>query len=343
MSLTNPSQLLVRNMHLLEGNNILVIGCPDPLFFQELSEHSPHAQVTSYNINYADHQAIKQQNPDVDCVFSEQYHTINKHDLVIYYFPKSKPEFVMHMAMLSNYLTEQAIVMFVGENKGGVKSVTKLAKPYAARCDKVDSARHCILFEMIFNNQSCDFDLEQWFKSYPLTLNDTTLIVKALPGVFSHSELDIGTKLLLDNLPALSGQVLDFGCGAGVIGCFVKKANPHVRIDMLDVNALAIASAKRTLQENQLEGHVFASNGLQQVTDNYHVVLSNPPFHQGLKTHYFVTEQFLENIKHHMQPKATLTIVANNFLKYAPIIKNALNNYQLIANERGFAIHQAQR
>ena len=43
-------------------------------------------------------------------------------------------------------------------------------------------------------------------------------------GVFSKGELDVGSRLLLDALPALSGDVLDLGCGWGAIGIAVVQA-----------------------------------------------------------------------------------------------------------------------
>ncbi len=58
-------------------------------------------------------------------------------------------------------------------------------------------------------------------------MSNVTLTVASLPGVFSQKKLDVGTALLLNNLPeVMQGKVLDFGCGAGgVISCFIGKKN----------------------------------------------------------------------------------------------------------------------
>jgi 16S rRNA (guanine1207-N2)-methyltransferase len=59
-------------------------------------------------------------------------------------------------------------------------------------------------------------------------------------------KIDLGTKLLLTNLPNhMTGNVLDFGCGAGVISCFIGKKFNTTRLSLLDVNALAITSAEK--------------------------------------------------------------------------------------------------
>jgi 16S rRNA (guanine1207-N2)-methyltransferase len=66
----------------------------------------------------------------------------------------------------------------------------------------------------------------------------------SLPGVFSHGRLDRGTELLLEHLDKLpSGHLLDFGCGAGVLGAAVKRRYPH-NPATLDVDAFAAASSR---------------------------------------------------------------------------------------------------
>ena len=49
-------------------------------------------------------------------------------------------------------------------------------------------------------------------------------------GVFSKGELDTGTRLLLDALPDVYGDVLDLGCGWGAIGVAVKKKYPQIEV-----------------------------------------------------------------------------------------------------------------
>ena len=49
-------------------------------------------------------------------------------------------------------------------------------------------------------------------------------------GVFSKGELDTGTRLLLDALPDVYGDVLDLGCGWGAIGVAGKKKYPPAHV-----------------------------------------------------------------------------------------------------------------
>ncbi len=61
--------------------------------------------------------------------------------------------------------------------------------------------------------------LESLAQVFEVPLAEGPLEVVSLPGVFSHGRLDRGTELLLEHLDKLpSGHLLDFGCGAGVLG-----------------------------------------------------------------------------------------------------------------------------
>jgi len=345
MSLSNTSQLLLRNIDLLAAKQALLINPPADFFTQEYSQHYPNCNIDCFNVNYAEHLSIANfNNAHVSCHFSACYQTNIKHDLVIIFFPKSKAEFSFTLTMINHALAVHAKVLVVGENKSGVKSATKLGLPFFNYCEKVDSARHCSLFSGEFNGHLITFSLEDWFKTYQISLNNITLTIASLPGVFSQNELDIGTKLLLNNLPKkMSGKILDFGCGAGVISAYIGKKYNLTELSLLDINALALKSAEKTLAINDLSGNVFASDSLTNVTERFQHVVSNPPFHQGLRTHYASTETFLSGIKKHIDKHGDITIVANNFLHYQPIMTDNIGKTATVINKNGFCVYHCQR
>ena len=350
MSLSNTSQLLLRNIELLDASNPLFINFVADSMISEYLSHYPQTKITCYNTNfeYYDYlqQKLQQLQPDNDrpnCYFSAQYAARIKHDLVIIHFPKSKAELQFTLAMLSEYLATDARILIVGENKGGIKSAPKLTTDFMEQCNKVDSARHCILFCGCFNNKTKHYNLEDRFHYNQLEIDNITIKVASLPGVFSQGGLDKGTAILLPNLPNnLQGKVLDFGCGAGVIACFIGKKHSDIQLSLIDINALALQSAKKTLEINNLSGNVFASNSLSKVSEKYQHVVSNPPFHQGLKTHYAATESFLNEIKRYISNKGDITIVANSFLKYRPIMEESIGKTDVLLNKKGFTIYQCQ-
>jgi len=348
MSMSNISQVLLRSIELLSAKTPLFINLMEDGFITHYLQDYPKANITCYNTNFIDYLAINDKYKDlVKTFFTSEYKNEIKHDLVVINFPKSKDELAFTLAMIAPYLLTDAKILFVGEKKGGVQSSPKLTQHFLTSCQKIDAARHCLLFGGIYKTKEGDseaFIIEHWYKTYQINISGIKITIASLPGVFSQKKLDVGTALLLDNLPKdMQGKVLDFGCGAGVISCFIGKKFPNTDLSLLDVNALAIASAKKTLILNGLTGNVFASNSLSTVNENYQHIVSNPPFHQGTQTCYQATEGFLRGIKNHLtaakQKKSDITIVANSFLQYLPIMQQHIGRTATIARKHGFSIY----
>ncbi|HCA66231.1 MAG TPA: 16S rRNA methyltransferase, partial [Pseudomonas sp.] len=55
--------------------------------------------------------------------------------------------------------------------------------------------------------------------------------------------------------------LLDFGCGAGILGATLKRRYPQSELVLLDVDAFAVESSRRTLAANGLEAEVIAGDG----------------------------------------------------------------------------------
>ena len=106
-------------------------------------------------------------------------------------------------------------------------------------------------------------------------------------GVFSKGELDAGSRLLLDALPALTGDVLDLGCGWGAIGVAIARANPQARVVMADVNRRALALARENCARNGVTAEIVESDGLRAVMDRrFDAVVTNPPIRAGKQVIY---------------------------------------------------------
>lgn len=106
-------------------------------------------------------------------------------------------------------------------------------------------------------------------------------------GVFSKGELDPGTRLLLDALPDLTGDVLDVGCGWGAIGIAVAKASPACHVTMLDVNRRALGLCKENAARNGVTAECLESDGLSAVAGrSFDAVITNPPIRAGKQVIY---------------------------------------------------------
>ena len=94
-------------------------------------------------------------------------------------------------------------------------------------------------------SESRPVSCEYTFRGIPLTfLTDA--------GVFSRGEVDTGTRLLLEALPEeLSGDILDLGCGWGVIGIAVARKWPACHVTLADVNTRALDLSRENARRNR--------------------------------------------------------------------------------------------
>ena len=342
MSLTNPSLLLLRNEEELVANKILVINHQRDDFLGELCALNPDSDIHAFSYDFANHLHAKQV-PGLTAHIDHQLPPLGGIELVIYYYPKSKPEAQMTLDNIRSLCGANTRLLVVGENKGGVKSVEKQLKPVAQYSYKLDSAKHCILYE--FNQLSVleRFDIETYVTSFDVSVAGTQFCAASVPGVFNHGKLDLGTQLLLENISLpYKGKALDFGCGAGIITCFALLQQPNLRFSCLDVNALALFATQKTLAMNGLTAELVLSDGLSELTGKYQLILSNPPFHTGIATDYGIAEQFLTGAKRHMDKAASLQIVANSFLKYPSILAAQFQQFDVVDKNNKFAVYKAQ-
>lgn len=126
-------------------------------------------------------------------------------------------------------------------------------------------------------------EVESARKRIAVTLPDGSFDMETDTGVFSHGRVDAGTKFLLLEAPELPerGDLLDLGCGAGVIALTMARRRPECRVWAVDVNA----RARRLTSDNA------ASLGLRNVTVaapeevpddvSFAAMWSNPPIKVG--------------------------------------------------------------
>ncbi len=102
-------------------------------------------------------------------------------------------------------------------------------------------------------------------------------------GVFSRTELDRGTEVLLDTLPdEVRGRALDMGCGWGVIGVAIGKHWPETAITMADINQRACDLSRKNAQAHGVQATVIESDGYEKILgQTYDLILQNPPIRAG--------------------------------------------------------------
>ncbi len=327
------SEVLLRQAELF-GGSLLLAGLPA----DDLLGQLPQAQGWSWHAGehallegrFAGRTHFGVQPPETPCAAA------------VLFLPKSRELTDYLLTALAAQLPGHPLYL-VGEKRAGVERAAKQLAAFG-KPRKLDSARHCQLWQVQVEHAPAIPDLEALAKHYSLQLADGPLSVVSLPGVFSHGRLDVGSALLLQHLEQLpEGHILDFGCGAGVLGAALKRRYPQSRVSLLDVDAFAVASSRLTLMENGLEAEVMCGDGIDAAPKNLGAILSNPPFHQGVHTHYQATEQLLRQAAAHLNHGGQLRLVANSFLKYPPLIEQHLGPCQVLAEANGFRIYRANK
>ena len=159
-------------------------------------------------------------------------------------------------------------------------------------------------------------------------------------GVFSKNGLDFGTRSLLESLPDyIHGDVLDFGCGYGPIGIYLKKIF-NCNVDMIDINNRSIELAIKNALQNNVNVNVFNSNIYENVTKTYDFIINNPPIRVGKKILY----QILFDAKDHLKDGGQIWLVINKDQGAKSLLKDLNKQYkaELVCKNKGFYIICAQ-
>ena len=166
-------------------------------------------------------------------------------------------------------------------------------------------------------------------------------------NVFSGDSLDMGARLLLEHIPQNSRytDIIDLGCGNGVIGLKAARLNPHANITCVDESYMAAASCKANAELNlkvPAQVQVKVSNCLDQFPANSaDLVLCNPPFHQQTTITDHIAWQMFCDSKQVLRPKGQLIVIGNRHLGYDGKLKRLFGNVSVIAQNNKFVIYQS--
>lgn len=156
-------------------------------------------------------------------------------------------------------------------------------------------------------------------------------------NVFSKKGLDFGTRTLLESLDVknIKGDILDFGCGYGPIGIYVKF-NTDANVDMLDINERALKLARANAEINKVNVNVFESDLYSKVTKKYDYIISNPPIRVGKEILY----KILFGAKDYLKDKGQLWIVVNKNQGAKTLAKELEKQYKvsIVCKNKGFFV-----
>ncbi|WP_327065763.1 methyltransferase [Kitasatospora sp. NBC_01250] len=163
-------------------------------------------------------------------------------------------------------------------------------------------------------------------------------------GIFCAERLDIGTRFLLQHLPARRGheQVVDLGCGNGIVGTAAALANPEAEVTFIDESFAAVASAEATFRANTPAGapaRFQAGDALAAVpAGSVDLVLNNPPFHSHQATTDATAWRMFTGARRALRPGGELWVVGNRHLGYHVKLRRLFGNCRTVAGNPKFVI-----
>ncbi len=240
---------------------------------------------------------------------------------VVLFLPKGRQRLLAQLQLLGSRVPLNSRLIVIGAVAAGIKSTGKKLVDYCTQIHKIDTARHCHAWSGLLKPLP-RVELIELFTHWPFEFNEQTLPITSLAGVFADGHLDSGSGLLIDTLRAYqsdlpgSMKTLDFGCGSGAISAALAMLRPDSSITAVDNDAFALAAAGRTFARNNIQGMVKPTAAPIDLEDQFDLIVSNPPFHQGISQTTAVTTAFIQRLPDLLTRRGQAWIVANRFLNY---------------------------
>jgi len=161
-------------------------------------------------------------------------------------------------------------------------------------------------------------------------------------SIFSKSHIDPASQLLIDRAKVF-GDVLDMGCGYGVVGIVLKKLNPEINMYMSDINSRAVHLAKKNLMVNNVPAEIKHGWVFEPWKNRkFDVILINPPMSAGRE----VCMQMIRESFYRLNKGGMLEIVSNhnkggNTLK--EYMYEKFNNVEDLAKKGGFRVYASKK
>jgi 16S rRNA (guanine1207-N2)-methyltransferase/23S rRNA (guanine1835-N2)-methyltransferase len=274
-------------------------------------------------------------------------------DVILFKIPKSKSLLVEQLIQIKNSITQYSLdknTVFIAADRAKEihSSTLKLFEKYLGTTTTSLAVKKS---RLVF----CKFDQKQVHKSpfptiWPLRNNrlNCEFSISNHANVYSREKLDIGARYFLENLPdvAKNSQIIDLGCGNGVIGLTVLANQPTAFVQFVDESHMAITSAQVNINENlpksttQCQFHL--NDCLTNIESNsVDLILCNPPFHQQTATTDHIAWQMFKDSFRVLKKGGELRIIGNRQLAYHIKLKRIFGNETLIASNDKFVTQSA--
>lgn len=340
---------------------IALVDFISPQIFDELAQLFPGVTLVAYNDSFVDARNLDAE-ADV-AVWGDHYERLEAAagvrfpaplfdgtDVVLMRLPKSLDYLSEFVQAASLGLSGSAMVLLAERTKFMTPTQNDvLAQGFASVSASLGRFKSRALRATGVLPQDATPEALRAARAFPRSayLADLDLTVVAHGGVFAGTKLDIGSRLLVDNLGALMGgapTALDFvdaGCGTGVLSARVAQLRADAHVTAVDVSVAAVLSTAATALENGFADRITAVQddalaGLS--TASADIVVCNPPFHTGTALDTDVAQRIFENAGRVLRPGGQLWTVYNSPLPYKGALNSLVGRTVVVASNRKFTV-----
>jgi 16S rRNA (guanine1207-N2)-methyltransferase len=267
-------------------------------------------------------------------------------DLVLIKVPKTLALLEDQLIRLRPLLTSSTQILVAGMQKALPRSVWPMLERLLGSLDTALAWKKAKLIRVKPN-----LSLPLPSNPYPSTykLEGTDWLITNHANVFSRDGLDIGTRFFLQHLPqmAQAQDVVDLGCGNGLLGLHAAVLNSGATIHFIDESFMAVASARTNVEDvlqDSDNARFHVADGLEGFeSGSVDLVLCNPPFHQQQAVGDHIAQRMFEQAYLTLRTGGELHIVGNRHLGYHVVLKKLFGNADLVASNAKFVILRCVR
>jgi len=266
-------------------------------------------------------------------------------NLVLIKVPKTLALLEDQLIRLQALITENTTVIAAGMIKAMPAAVWKLMEKYIGPTKPSLAKKKA---RLIFAKPTIQ---EQNFENpYPVVyqLENSPYRICNHANVFSRASLDIGTRFLLQHLPkdTLAKNIVDLGCGNGVVGLMLAESHPLSHLHFVDESYMAVASAKENFSNAfpERSSDFFVADGLTEFTaESMDLIVCNPPFHQQNTIGNQIALSMFKQAHRTLCKGGELWVIGNRHLAYHIDLKRLFASCDEVAANKKFIIWQVQK
>lgn len=264
-------------------------------------------------------------------------------DLLFLRLPRSKAELEMSAHMMAGVGAPDARLLLYGAKDEGIGSAPGRVDDLFPTGSALAVGGHCRVWSLARAGGTAAVrpHLDDWLLTFDPEIAGIGDSWASYPGVFAHGEVDAGTRMLAEALtraPAVE-RVLDFGCGTGLLGALQRSDVPEACLDLLDVDAVALAAARR----NVPGAGTLLADGADDLVGPYDRIVTNPSIHDGKAETTAVVEDLLRAAPRLMTKKGSLWMVLQKRFAPEPLLAAVFRQVQVRAEDRLFRVWEGRR